>query len=262
MRRDDNSVYGGNTTGRIGMSFEPMRGPEAACARRHDAFARRPSTTCSFPGYGVPPEPRLRDQARGAAAASRSARAGSRATRGCRRRCTATRSSDLIGYEPDIDENFSPWPVPAGLRLRLRPQHRPRPAAGRDASPARSAGARCELSGNVELLDAKDSDTGERLPRRAAHQESVALDWTDGAWNAGAAFALRRLASRRLAGHDLRARRLRRRSTCAPPGASRRNGGSRRKLLNALDRRVEPVRDYQGLGRQAWIGVRFDGQGL
>ena len=34
------------------------------------------------------------------------------------------------------------------------------------------------------------------------------------------------------------------------------------KLLNALDHRVEPLRDYQGLGRQAWIGVRFDGQGL
>ena len=34
------------------------------------------------------------------------------------------------------------------------------------------------------------------------------------------------------------------------------------KLLNALDHRVEPVRDYQGLGRQAWIGVRYDGKGL
>ena len=34
------------------------------------------------------------------------------------------------------------------------------------------------------------------------------------------------------------------------------------KLLNALDRRVEPLRDYQGLGRQAWLGLRFDSQGL
>ncbi|MGZ5252638.1 MAG: TonB-dependent receptor, partial [Caldimonas sp.] len=34
------------------------------------------------------------------------------------------------------------------------------------------------------------------------------------------------------------------------------------KLLNALDHRVEPLRDYQGLGRQAWIGIRFDGKGL
>ena len=34
------------------------------------------------------------------------------------------------------------------------------------------------------------------------------------------------------------------------------------KLLNAFDHRVEPLRDYQGLGRQAWLGIRFDGQGL
>ena len=30
------------------------------------------------------------------------------------------------------------------------------------------------------------------------------------------------------------------------------------KLLNALDRDIEPVRDYQGLGRQFWLGVRVD----
>jgi vitamin B12 transporter len=34
------------------------------------------------------------------------------------------------------------------------------------------------------------------------------------------------------------------------------------KLNNALDRRVEPLRDYQGLGRQAWLGVRVDSAGL
>jgi len=34
------------------------------------------------------------------------------------------------------------------------------------------------------------------------------------------------------------------------------------KLLNALDHRVEPVRDYQGLGRQAWLGIRYESRGL
>jgi vitamin B12 transporter len=34
------------------------------------------------------------------------------------------------------------------------------------------------------------------------------------------------------------------------------------KLNNALDRQVEPVRDYRGLGRQAWLGVRYDAAGL
>ena len=31
------------------------------------------------------------------------------------------------------------------------------------------------------------------------------------------------------------------------------------KLLNATDRDTEPARDYQGLGRQAWLGLRFEG---
>jgi vitamin B12 transporter len=30
------------------------------------------------------------------------------------------------------------------------------------------------------------------------------------------------------------------------------------KVLNATDRDIEPVRDYQALGRQGWIGVRWD----
>ena len=34
------------------------------------------------------------------------------------------------------------------------------------------------------------------------------------------------------------------------------------RLLNALDKDVEPMRDYQGYGLQAWIGVRFDGKGF
>jgi vitamin B12 transporter len=34
------------------------------------------------------------------------------------------------------------------------------------------------------------------------------------------------------------------------------------KLLNATDRQYETARDYQGVGRQAGIGVRYDSQGL
>ncbi|HKX42036.1 MAG TPA: TonB-dependent receptor, partial [Burkholderiaceae bacterium] len=33
------------------------------------------------------------------------------------------------------------------------------------------------------------------------------------------------------------------------------------KLLNATDRTIEPARDYQTPGRQAWIGVRYDSMG-
>ena len=34
------------------------------------------------------------------------------------------------------------------------------------------------------------------------------------------------------------------------------------KLLNATDRRYEPAHDYQSLGRQAWVGIRYAGGGL
>jgi vitamin B12 transporter len=34
------------------------------------------------------------------------------------------------------------------------------------------------------------------------------------------------------------------------------------KLLNATDRDVQPVRDYQGLGRQVWVGLRYDMKGF
>ncbi len=34
------------------------------------------------------------------------------------------------------------------------------------------------------------------------------------------------------------------------------------RLLNAFDRRYEAVRDYPALGRQAWLGIRYDGLGF
>ena len=33
------------------------------------------------------------------------------------------------------------------------------------------------------------------------------------------------------------------------------------KLLNATNTDLEPVRDYQGLGRQAWVGLRYQHAG-
>jgi vitamin B12 transporter len=34
------------------------------------------------------------------------------------------------------------------------------------------------------------------------------------------------------------------------------------RLLNAFDRQYQTVRDYPGLPRQAWIGLRYAGGGL
>ena len=34
------------------------------------------------------------------------------------------------------------------------------------------------------------------------------------------------------------------------------------RLQNALDKDYEPTRDYQSVGRQFWIGLRYEGRGL
>ena len=102
LRRDDNSAYGGNTTGRLGLSFEPLRGLQAAGARRHDASVRRPSTTCSIPDYGVPRRPGF--------AISPSAAAASRS--GATWESGDTRLSVTVVPQPG--------PRPDRLRARLR----------------------------------------------------------------------------------------------------------------------------------------------
>lgn len=103
-------------------------------------------------------------------------------------------------------------------------------------------------------MDAKDTTTGERLARRARHQETLAAEWDGGSWTVGG--SLLHLASRPDGGARLAA------ETTLDLQASwrfRPGWAAELKLLNATDERIEPVRDYQGLGRQAWIGLRYTG---
>ena len=113
------------------------------------------------------------------------------------------------------------------------------------------------LRATVDFLDARDRDSGTRLIRRAAHQETFSVDWTGGPWTLGATLVdvgARPESSVTLAAYrtlDLQARYK------ATPHCE-----VEAKLLNAADRQYEPARDYQAFGRQAWIGVRYNGVGL
>ena len=261
LRHDDNSAYGRNTTGRLGLSYEPMRGLKLR-ALAGSTFRAPTFNDLYFPGYGIPPgtpgyeiKPEKGESYEiGASWESGDTRLSVTAWRNFVR--------DLIGYEPNFDdETFEPLGLcPPGYAFGCARNIGRARLQGLTLAGAQRWGA-LELSGSVELLDAVDSDTGNRLNRRAAHQESVALAWSEEAWNAGAAFVF--VGSR----------------PDGPPGTSFVLGGYgvldlraswrfmpqwrlEAKLLNALDRKVEPLRDYQGLGRQAWLGVRFDGQGL
>lgn len=245
VRHDDNSAYGANTTGSIGASWTVAPGLKLRTLGG-TTFRAPTFNDLYFPGFGVATVRPERGRSVELGVSWERADASVSAT------LFRNRVNDLIGYQPD--RAFCP-PDPAfdfgcaGNVGRARLQ-------GATIGAARRWGA-FRIRATVDLLDALDLDTGTRLSRRAAHQESLAADCDAGAWRFGA--TLLSVGSRPDAGAvlggyvlvDLRAAwRL------AP------RWRLEAKLLNALDRDVEPVRDYRGLGRQAWLGVRYDGAGL
>jgi vitamin B12 transporter len=245
LRRDDNSVYGANTTGRLGWSVELQPGLRLR-ALAGTTFRAPGFNDLYYPDYGVatirPERGRsiefgLAWQADGASASATLYR---------------NRVRDLIGFQPD--PAFCPPGAGyafgcAGNVSRARLQGATLAAAQRWVAFSVRAG--------LDFLDATDADTGERLPRRAARQASLAADYELGAWTLGA--TLVNLGARPDGGARLD-------GTTTLDLASRWRIASQwqleAKLLNATDRDVEPARDYRGLGRQAWLGLRYDGRGL
>jgi len=257
LRHDHNSVYGNNTTGRLGWSMEVA--PNLRVRALAGTTFRAPSfNELYYPGYGVNAD--IVAQYGGQAVTAEKGRSvelglnwrdgGSDASFTVYR----NRVRDLIVYE--TDSTLCPVTPTADYAF----------GCARNVGNARLQGA--TLSGSTrfsnwrvaaqaDVLDAKDLDTGNRLTRRAAHQESLSADYELGAWSAGAAVlsvGARPDGSVQLAAYqtlDLRAR-----------WRFNPQWQIEAKLLNATNREIEPARDYQALGRQAWIGVRYDGKGL
>ena len=245
VRRDVNSAYGGNTTGRFGYGHEIAAGLKVRFLAG-TSFRAPTINDLYFPGYGVSS---VRPE-RG-----RSVELGLSWERGTSRLSATVyrnRVKDLIGYQPD--------------RSACPPDPSYDFGCADNVSQARLQGATIAafqrwgalgVRATVDLLDARDLGTGERLTRRAAHQETLAVDYEPGDWRLGASALFvgsRPDAGIVLGGYatlDLRA-----------SWRFRPQWRAEARLLNALDRRVEPVLDYQGLGRQAWIGLRYDGHGL
>ena len=244
LRHDANSAYGDNTTGRIGASYEVVPGLRLR-ALAGTSFRAPTFNDTGYPFFGIPtikPE-RGRSIEVGANWQSGTTSAAFTVYR--------NRVRDLIGYDPDPNGTDCP-PGFFGCAANT--------ARARLQGATLSVGQRwggLDVRATADLLDAVDADTGVRLTRRAAHQETLAADYASGAWSIGA--SLLDVGSRPdggvvLGGYaivDLRAA-----WRFLPQWRLE------AKLLNALDHRVEPSRDYQGLGRQVWLGVRFDGQGL
>ncbi len=249
VRQDQNSVYGGETTGRLGGSIEIASGWRLR-ALAGTTFRAPSFNELYYPGFGVSGEPyRVRPEHGRSIELGLNWRSGESEAAAT---VYQNRVRDLILYEgdkafcpPTIDYQYG-CARNAG-RARLQ---------GATLSGAQRFGA-LRVSGTIDFLDAKDLDTGHRLSRRAAHQESLAADYDLGAWRIGAAlFAVGARPDgtatlRRYATLDLSAR-----WRFAPQWQFE------AKLLNATDRQYEPVHDYQALGRQAWIGLRYASAGF
>jgi vitamin B12 transporter len=242
LRRDDSSDFGGVSTGRLGGAFRFAPGWRLR-ALAGTTFRAPSFNDLYFPDYGVPTVRPERGRSIEAGLSWRGEGADAQFT------AYRNRVRDLIGYQ--ADRSFCP-PGPgydfgcAGNVARATLQ-----GATIDGSLKLGALA---LRAQVDLLDAKDDDTGERLPRRAAHQESLAADWDGGGWTAGAALL-------RVGGRPDGGKALAPETTLDLKTAWRfaKGWSLEAKLLNATDRDIEPARDYQGLGRQGWLGLRYGG---
>ena len=245
VRHDRNSVYGNVNTGKLGWAFALLPGLTAR-AVAGTAFRGASFNDLYFPGYGVATVQPER---------SRSVEVGLQWRDG-EQQASATlyrnRVRDLIGYQPD--RTFCP-PGPAydfGCASNVS-----RAALKGATFTAANRFGDFGLRGTLDFLDAKDSNTGERLVRRAAHQASVVADWTSGPWGVDA--TLTAVGARPEGGTTLGAYEtldLQLRYRVDP------SWQIETKLLNAFDRDYQPARDYQSVGRQAWVGVRFQGTGF
>ncbi|MEX8517150.1 MAG: TonB-dependent receptor [Leptothrix sp. (in: b-proteobacteria)] len=242
VRHDNNSVYGGVTTARLGGSLG------LAAGWRLRALAgttyRAPSfNDLYYPGYGI---------ATIAPEHGRSVELGltwRKADTDVSATVYRNRLRDLIAYESD--RSFCPADPAYNFGCARNINRAKLQGATLVASQRWS---QLSLSGTVDILHATDEATGSLLSRRASHQENLSADYRLSDWTLGAS-ALR-VGARPDGGKVLEAYGtfdLKAFWHFAPQWRLE------AKLLNAANRDIEPARDYQGLGRQGWLGVRFDG---
>lgn len=241
-RRDDPSDVGPVDTGRAGLTWA-LSGGWRFRALAGTTFRVPSFNDLYYPGYGVAT---LRSERGRSVEAGLDWRSGATSAS-----LTAYRNRvrDLIGYEADARLCPTGPAYAYGCARNL---------ARATLQGASLAGQRQQgslgLKAQLEFVDATDGATGQRLNRRAAHQSHWSADWQQGDWTWGA--HLLHLGARPDGGVMLAA------ETTLDLSARwrvNRHWTLQAKLLNATDRELQPVRDYQGLGRQAWLVLRHAG---
>jgi vitamin B12 transporter len=240
LRLDDNADFGRVTTGRLGGGWRWAPGWKLR-ALAGTTFRAPSFNDLYYPGYGVPTLEPERGRSVEAGLLWRNAASDASAT------LYRNRVRDLIGYESDRSRCPADPAYDFGCAANLKSAT----LQGATLAAAHRAGP-LALKLQYDWLDASDDATGEPLPRRARHQGTLGADWTAGAWTWAA--SLLYLGQRPDGGEQLAT------ETTLDLAATWRMAGPwslQARLLNATDEDCEPVRDYQGLGRQAWLVLRY-----
>jgi len=243
LRWDHNSVYDNQTTGKLGWGMDVAPGWSVR-AVAGTAFRAPTFNDLYFPNFGVTTLLPERSRSIEAGVNYQAEQTSLSAT------AYYNKVSDLIGFQPD------PSQCPPGLDFGC---------AG-NTSRALLQGLtmqglqqwdRFQFTLALDWLNAKDRDTDQTLNRRAANQQTFAVDWNEGPWQLGG--TVLRVSQRPDAGVLLPAYAL---LNLNARWRFERFWQIEARLQNAFDRDYQPARDYQDIGRQFWIGLRYDGRGL
>lgn len=243
LRWDHNSVYDNQTTGKLGWGMDLSEGWSVR-AVAGTAFRAPTFNDLYFPNFGVATLQPER---------SRSVEAGvdyREAMRSLAATAYYNKVSDLIGYQPDPNQ------CPPGMNFGCADNTGRALLQGITLQGLQQWG-QFQFTLALDWLNAKDRDTDSTLMRRAANQQTFAVDWTEGPWQLGG--TVLRVSQRPDFGALLPAYAL---LNLNARWRFERFWQLEARLQNATDRDYQPARDYQDVGRQFWVGLRYDGKGL
>lgn len=243
LRWDHNSVYQNQTTGKLGWGMD-LSESWSVRAVAGTAFRAPTFNDLYFPNFGVATLQPERSRSVEAGLNYQAAQASISAT------AYYNKVSDLIGYQPDPNQ------CPPGLNFGCAANTSRALLQGLTLQGLQQWG-QFQFTLALDWLNAKDTDTDQTLPRRAANQQTLAVDWNEGPWQLGAT-ALR-VSQRPDAGVMLPAYAL---LNLNARWRFERFWQIEARLQNAFDKDYQPARDYQDVGRQFWLGLRYDGKGL
>jgi vitamin B12 transporter len=243
LRWDHNSLYDNQTTGKLGWGMDVAPGWSVR-AVAGTAFRAPTFNDLYFPNFGVTTLLPERSRSIEAGVNYQAEQTSVSAT------AYYNKVSDLIGFQSD------PSQCPPGLDFGCADNTSRALLQGITMQGLQQWG-HFQFTLALDWLNAKDRDTDQTLNRRAANQQTLAVDYNLGPWQLGG--TVLRVSQRPDAGVLLPAYAL---LNLNARWRFERLWQIELRLQNAFDKDYEPARDYQDAGRQFWIGLRYDGRGL